>query len=127
MLIAAREAAAGALAAAENKAADWRAWNKAANDKPRRVAGTKRQLVAAAAEAKWEPHAKKIKADALDEREELKAAVTNVEKAECEGSDSKVDEGKLVGLMKYVLGMQGISVQRYWNGPTAGGFWRSMT
>jgi hypothetical protein len=102
------------------KTADWRAWNKSAEDKPRRVAGTKRQLVAAAAEAKWEPYAKKIKADALDEREELKAAVTNAEKAECEGSDSKVDKGKLVGLMKYVLGMQGTSVQRHGNGALVG-------
>ena len=31
------------------------------------------------------------------------------EGTECEGNNSKVDEGALVGLMKHVLGMQGIS------------------
>ena len=40
LLIAASEAAAGALAAAGETAADWRAWNKAADDNPRRVAAT---------------------------------------------------------------------------------------
>ena len=42
------------------------------------------------------------------------------ERTECEGNNSKVDEGALVGLMKHVLGTHGISVQRYWNGALVG-------
>ena len=42
------------------------------------------------------------------------------ERTECEGNNSKVDEGVLVGLMKHVLGTHGISVQRYWNGALVG-------
>jgi hypothetical protein len=42
------------------------------------------------------------------------------EKAECEGADSKVDEGVLVALFKFVLGKHGISIQRYWNGALVG-------
>jgi len=41
------------------------------------------------------------------------------EKSECEGPDSKVDEGVLVALMKFVLGKHGVS-QRYWNGALVG-------
>ena len=42
------------------------------------------------------------------------------EGTECEGNNSKVDEGALVGLMKHVLGTHGISVQRYCNGALVG-------
>ena len=42
------------------------------------------------------------------------------ERTECEGNNSKVNEGALVGLMKHVLGTHGISVQRYWNGALVG-------
>lgn len=42
------------------------------------------------------------------------------EKAECEGADSKVDEGVLVALFKFVLGKHGISIQRFWNGALVG-------
>ena len=113
-------------------AVDWRVRNKAISDKPRREAQTKRQCAAAAvaAPAPWEPYAKKIEADAKQANVELEAAVAAVEKAiaahyeyekvECEGSDSKVDEKKLVGLTKHALDMQGVSVRRYWNGALVG-------
>ena len=62
--------------------------------------------------------------------EEQMAAVTAVEraivahdefeKAECEGLDSKVDEGVLVALFKVVLGKHGVNIQRYWNGALVG-------
>ena len=42
------------------------------------------------------------------------------ERTKCEGNNSKVDEGALVGLVKHVLGTHGISVQRYWNGALVG-------
>jgi len=64
LLIAARAAAAGALADAMASAEDWRARNKGAGDKPRREAQTKRQREAAAAPPPWEPYAKKIEEDA---------------------------------------------------------------
>jgi len=37
--------------------------------------------------------------------------------AECEGPDSKEDDG---ALMKYVLGVHGMNIQRYWNGALVG-------
>ena len=64
LLIAARAAAAGALADAMASAEDWRARNKDAGDKPRREAQTKRQREAAAAPPPWEPYAQKIEEDA---------------------------------------------------------------
>ena len=78
----------------------------------------------------YEEYCQKIEAKAEEAHKELVTAVVAVENAikahdefdaaECEGPDSKEGEGELVALMKYVLGVHGISIQRYWNGALVG-------
>ena len=135
LLTAARAAAGASLGQEMARAADWRERGKkgrGADGKPRGPARSQRQHDALLAEpSAYEEYCQKIEAKAEEAHKELVAAVVAVENAikayeefdaaECEGpEDSMEGEGELVALMKYVLGVHGISIQRYWNGALVG-------
>ena len=134
LLTAARAAAGASLGQEMARAADWRERGKkggGADGKPRGPARSQRQHDALLAEpSAYEEYCQKIEAKAEEAHKELVAAVVAVENAikaneefdaaECEGPDSKEGEGELVALMKYVLGVHEISIQRYWNGALVG-------
>ena len=134
LLAAARASATAALEQGMVRAADWRERGKksaGADGKPRGPARTQRQLDAETEDrSTYEEFCQNIEAKAKEAHKELVAAVVAVEtaikahheydEAECEGPDSKEDDGELVALMKYVLNVHGISIQRYWNGALVG-------